>query len=173
MKSKKAQGSIEMSFGMIFSIILIIFFVAIAIVVIRYFLNVQACAKIGIFLDGFQTDVDKTWNSQSNSFSFKSTLPSGIEYVCFGDLEKPIKGEFEGEISMNIGVFKGQKANLFFYPREKSCKIQYKTIAHLDTQEMIKNNNPYCIKVDSGSINFRIQKGFNQKLVTILEEASD
>ncbi len=169
-KLKKAQGAIEMSFGTIFSILLIIFFVAIAFIVIRYFLNIQDCAKVGMFLDELQTEIDKTWNSQSNTISFKGSLPTGIEYICFADLSKPLKGEYEGDISMNIGVYKGQKANLFFYPREKSCKIAYKNIAHLDTQDIIKDKNPNCIKTDNSEINFKIKKGFNEKLVTISNE---
>ena len=168
-KGKKAQSAFGMSFGMIFSIILIIFFVVVAFIAIKSFLKSKDCAQIGIFLDDFQTEVDETWNSQKSDFEFKGILPSKMEYVCFADLSQDITatGEMEN-IGEKLGVYEGNIANLFFYPIGSACNMVYHEIDHLDIDKIILDkNNPYCIGIDKGKINIQIEKEFNEKLVRI------
>ena len=61
-KGKKAEV-FGMSFGMIFSIILIAFFIVIAFIGIRYILNWQKQTQIGLFLRDLQEEVNDAWNS--------------------------------------------------------------------------------------------------------------
>jgi len=56
---KRGQQILGMSFGVIFSIILIVFFIVVAGIVINSFLKTGDCAKMGIFLDRFGSDVKK------------------------------------------------------------------------------------------------------------------
>jgi hypothetical protein len=165
-KNKKAEGFLGMGFGMIFSIFLIIIFIIIAIYAIKAFLDFQKCSQIGLFIRDFQDEVNNVFNSQSNGIPFKRNLPSNLQYVCFGNLSKTIKGS-NMEIGEDLAGFSIGNDNMFFYPRENACNLKTKYVSHLNMGEIIKNNNPYCIPVIKGKITIKISKGFNEGLVKI------
>ncbi len=154
-----------MSFGVIFSIILIVAFIVVAYVVIRHFLELKDCTLVANFYEKLQNEVDSVWKSQSADQAFESILPTGIAYVCFADMAKP-------ERSAPAGVYTAFKRNLivrhntFFYPSRKSCGLASKEILHIDLQNITKNKNPYCIASD-GKVAFRLEKGFYDALVGI------
>ena len=81
--NKKAQ--MQISFGMIFSIILIIFFLAFAFFGIRAFLSVQGSGETAKFLNDFQSDAEKVWKSAQSSENEEYTLPDERSFVCFVD----------------------------------------------------------------------------------------
>lgn len=164
--NKKAEGPMGMSFGMIFSIILMVFFVIVAFMVIKQFMHTRDCLKVGMFSDDFQTEIDKVWNSQSNSFIFESQIPSGIEYICFANLSSRFRGENE-EIGNALEIYELNNGNVFLYPSGKSCEMPYFNIKHLDIKKIVQTENPYCIKVDDGKASFIIKKEFNQRLVGV------
>ena len=168
-RNKKAQGGIfGIGFGMIFSIILIVFFVIVAFIAIKAFLDTQRCAQIGLFVTDLQGEVDKTWNSQKSDFEFKSRLPTKIKYVCFADLSKEITSTgVVGDMGRELGVYKGYIANMFLYPTEPTCDMVYHEIDHIDIDKIISLKNPYCITVDDGNINIDIVKNFDDKLVSL------
>jgi hypothetical protein len=168
-KNKKAQGIFGMGFGMIFSIILIVFFVIVAFIAIKSFLDTQKCAQIGIFKEDFQTEITKTWNSQKADFEFKARLPAKVKYACFADLSKPITATGStGNIGRELGVYQGYIANLFLYPTEPTCGMVYHEIDHLDIDKIISlKRNPYCIPVNDGNINIHVIKEFEEQLVSI------
>ncbi|VVB78396.1 Uncharacterised protein [uncultured archaeon] len=166
-QNKKAEGPMGMSFSMIFSIILIIFFVIVAFMAIRYFLKLQACTQIGDFVGEFQTKTTEAWNSQKADYELKKVLPSGIEYVCFADLSDNLRGE-NRRILDELEFFQGGvDANMFFYPKEKACEMPAQKIKHLDMAKLTKSKNPYCIEVVNGKVDIKIQKDFLDELVTI------
>ena len=165
-KSKKGQETLGISFGVIFSIILIIFFIVIAFIVIKSFLRTQDCAQIGIFIDKFEADVKRTWNSQFDTHTFKGNLPGSIDYVCFANLTRDVRGEYE-QIGFDIGLFEGKEANTFFYPIGKTCEIPYKNIPHLDIEKIAGLKNPNCIPVQSGRIDIVLRKDLNDRFVDI------
>ncbi len=164
MKNKRGQGIFGISFGTIFSVILIVFFIVISFIVIKSFLNTQKCAKIGIFIDGFRNDVRDAWNSQSSSFESSGNLPSNLDYVCFANLSENFNGD-NFDIENEIGIYQGQNANLFFYPNKNTCNMPYHNIEHLDIGKITGLKNPYCIAVDDGKVVIQIEKGFNDNLV--------
>jgi len=164
MKNKRGQGIFGISFGMIFSVILIVFFIVIAFIVINSFLKTQKCARIGIFVDDFKNDVKDAWNSQSSSFESSGVVPTSLDYVCFANLSANFKGEYM-EIGDEIGIYQGQNANLFLSPGKNTCNMPYHNIEHLDIGKITALNNPYCIEVDDGKIVIQLEKGFNDNLV--------
>ena len=166
MVNKKAQHIMGMSFGTIFSILLIIVFVVFAFIVIRSFLNTSDCAKIGIFVDDFQSEVDKTWNSQKSNFEFKGRLPSGLDYVCFANFSNSLNGQYD-DIGQELGDYYQEGTNLFLYPREESCEMAYHTINHLNMEKISESQNPYCIEIKNGNIDIMIEKDFNEALVSL------
>ena len=164
MENKRGQGIFGISFGTIFSVILIVFFIVIAFIVIKSFLNTQKCARIGIFVDNFESEIKDAWNSQSSSFESSGNLPSSLDYVCFANLSADFKGEYLN-IGDEIGIYQGQKANLFLYPRKNTCNMPYHNIEHLDIGKITALKNPYCIAINNGKVVIQIEKGFNDALV--------
>ncbi len=172
--NKKAQGSVfGMSFGVIFSIIIIVFILVVAGIAINHFLKLRKCAQVGMFIDDLQKDIDKAWNSQKSNFPFPNNpnlvvLPSNLEYVCFANFSNSVKGgSLEREIYDDISIYKYTNANLFFYPREKACNMPYIHIKHIDIEKITELRNPYCVKVKKGKIVIKIEKGFNEALVSL------
>ena len=168
MRNDKRGDVIGLSFSMIFSIILIVIFIVIAFIGINAFLKTKDCAKIGIFIDDLRGRVDNAWNSQQDDSEFKGSIPSNLEYVCLFDLEKNPVG-INRKIGNELNVYEGTGSNLFLYPPEKACSTPRHSISHLDIEKITKSQNPYCIKIERGSIKFRIKKDFNDKLVSISE----
>ena len=166
MKKSKKRAILGLSFGVIFSILLIIFFVMIAFIAINAFLNTRDCAKLGIFLSNFQSDVDKAWNAQRDEFDFKGDLPRNLDFVCFYNFNKDPRGAFD-YIGHDIGVFEGTDDNFYFYPTENACSIPRHNIKHMDIEGMTRNQNPFCVKIDRGLLRLKVIKDFNDRFVTI------
>ena len=77
------RGEIYISFGMIFSVILIIAIIGVSFYAINYFLNLGKCAEISLFYQGFQNEIDEAWSSEIVKTTFVGKLPVEIESVCF------------------------------------------------------------------------------------------
>jgi hypothetical protein len=168
MKSKHAQEFLGMSFSVIFSIFLIIFFIVVAFIAIKAFLSSQQCAKIGIFTKDLQYEIDKAWNSQVSDYEFKRSLPSNLQYVCFANLSKPMQNTgIESDIGEEIRIYEESGDNMFLYPLEKACELPNNKVKHLNIEEMTKTKNPYCIKTSRGQIVLKIEKGFSDILVSV------
>ena len=164
-RGKNAQSVFGMSFGVIFSIILIVFILVVGFIVIRSIIKNMDCAKIGLFKDDFKAEINSAWNSAGNEYTFTRNIPTSLEYVCFADLSQKQKGEFKQaweEIS-----FYGGDYNLFFYPAEKSCDMASNKIAHLNMEKITENKNPYCIPVKNGKVEIGIEMKSDERLVRV------
>lgn len=148
MKTKRGQV-LGMPFSMMFSIILIIFFIIAAFVAIKIFWNPNACAlsdraQEGMFKQDLQDSVNEAWNSGGADMPFKINLPGKIEYLCFINSESPGKGDFSGDYEQVL-TFGSDNTHLF--PGGKACEgfASFQT-EHINITEITKENNPYCIK---------------------------
>jgi hypothetical protein len=142
---KNKKGDINLSFGMIFSIILIAVFIFAAIYGINFFLNYGKCTQVGRFYDDFQRQVSTVFLSQfTENKNFDVLLPSSIKMICFANLSENQRGDFIEEYN-SISDYYLDDANLFLIPGESACSIPYKNIKRLNIQEIIKDHNPYCI----------------------------
>ena len=161
--NKKAQ--MQISFGMIFSIILIIFFLAFAFFGIRAFLGVQGSGETAKFLNDFQSDAEKVWKSAQSSENEEYTLPDERSFVCFVDFSSSARGAKNG-IYNELKRAYYEKENIVFYPLEfegtESAEIKY-----IDLTAITENENPFCIENINGKIKLRLTKGFGDNLVTI------
>lgn len=155
-----------MSFSMIFAIILMVFFVAVAVMVISSIIKTQNCVKVSMFVDDFKTKINDAWNSQRKSFDYNGILPSNLEMVCFVNISEPFIGPNK-DVAKEYVYFKYDDPNMIFYPKGKACTIPYHKILHLDISDLIKKENPYCFNVNDGSVVIKIDKGFTQKFVKI------
>ena len=127
----------KLSFGMIFSIFLIIIFLAFAFYVIPKFLDLQKNITTKKFIEDFQNDVDKMWKSTQGSQEVEYSLPTKIEEICFRNSE------------------------LYFKPIGVGGDSDYKEMEHLNVADN------FCIKSSDGKIKMTIKKDFDEVLVKI------
>ena len=161
------RGQIKLSFGMIFSIILIILFLSFGFWGIKKFMGLSDVAKIVQFKDGLQDDVDKLWRASQGAQNVEYYLPKDIEYICFIDY---ISGESGGRYSQIYREMRNtfmEYENLFLYPLGSSEGLDSTQIKHVDLSATISNENPFCIENQGGKIKLRIEKDFGDESVTI------
>lgn len=155
----------QISFGMIFSIILIIFFLAFAFFGIRTFLGIQDSGKTAKFLNDLQSDVEKVWKSSQASQVKEYSLPGERSYVCFADFDAPARGSRASFYDELKRAHYGRE-NMVFYPVEfegtESAEIKY-----IDLDTITENENPFCIENVDGKVRLRLTKNFSDSLVTI------
>lgn len=138
---KKAQ--LNLSFGMIFSIILIIVFIAFGFYAITKFIDLQNSVQIESFLRDFQQDVDRMWKSSQGSQEIKYPLPNKISAICFKD------NEFQ---------------NLEFASKRL---INGDLIENIDIKKITQEENPYCIQTSKGKISLTLVKDYGETLVRV------
>jgi hypothetical protein len=141
---KNNKGQLDISFGMVFSIILIIIFLAFGVYAIIKFLDFQQTIQIDTFLNNFQNDVNTMWKSSQGSQIVTYTLPTKIKSVCFST-------ERESE-------------NLKFISAQI---ISGKNINNIDIANITKDENPFCIENVKGKVSMTIVKNFGETLVSV------
>jgi len=143
MKKRGGGGQLEISFGMIFSIILIIIFLAFGFYAITKFIGLQNSIQIENFLRDFQNDVDGMWKSNQGSQNLVYSLPNQIISVCFKN------DEFQNLQFTSSGIIKG------------------KMIEHIDIAKTTKDESPLCIQKIKGKISLTIVKEYGETLVSV------
>lgn len=158
------RGQVQMSFGMIFSIIVIIAIVAIASYVIINFLRLGKCTEIGLFYDELKREVNKAWQSTIYRDVFnKGKLPSGIEYVCFGELNKGYGGREYKEQFDFLSRYMRQDKNVFVYPTQNACdsNLAFLKLEHIEIMEF------FCVPVVDGKVSIKMEKDEFDALVKL------
>ncbi len=133
----------KLSFGMIFSIFLMIIFIAAAFYGIKAFIKLQQTAQIEKFASDLQSDIKKAYNGGPTLAEESYVLPKKINSICFRDNELK---------------------NLMFI---SSNPIASKNLEYLNIFEIISSEEPYCIDNIDGRVNLIIKKEYPQNLVTI------
>ncbi|MCR4327140.1 MAG: hypothetical protein NUV46_00995 [Nanoarchaeota archaeon] len=134
------KGEIKLSFGMIFSIILIIVFLGFAFFAIQKFLGLQKEVTTQKFYESLQSDVNSVWSSTEASTRVEYIVPGDIKQVCF-----------KGSSSENV---------YFYTDRPKPGKH----IEHLDLPE-----DSFCFPVSKGKAKFTLEKNYGENLVRVKE----
>jgi len=165
----KKRAQLELSFGMIFSILLIIIFFIFAFWAIKKFLSFGDFTEVARFKDSLQENVDKIWRGQQGEWNPPSgyILPKKIKYVCFIDFSVESRGtnkEFYEKLQqLNFG---GDE-NMVFYPVGSAEGLDSTKINHIDLEKISENENPYCIQNVDGKIKLTISKNYGETLVKI------
>ena len=141
--SKSKHSAMELSFGMIFSIILIIAFLVFAFWGIKVFIGTQKIAQVGIFINDFKDDVDRVWRSPQSSEKRTYSLPSKVEKVCFS-----------------------KNSELYFEPLGSGGDFDYTEVEHLNI-EVMASKGDLCIANIDGKVLFTLKKDFDEALVTV------
>lgn len=146
-KITQKRADINLSFGVIFSIILIIVFLFAAIYAINFFLDYGKCTQIGDFYSDLQKQVNDAFYSQSvENKKVEISLPSSTSMICFANLSAEITNP--GQEYEDIKDYHLEDANLFLFPQEDSCNMPYKNIERINISEITKLKNPYCVYAD-------------------------
>ncbi|MEK6945886.1 MAG: hypothetical protein AABW63_03770 [Nanoarchaeota archaeon] len=138
----KNKGAMELSFGMIFSIILIIAFVVFAFWGIKKFIDLQKTAQVGVFIDDFKNDVDRVWKSSQSSEKKTYSLPSKIEKVCFSE-----------------------NSEIYFEPPGSGGNFDYMGVEHINVQQPSSGN--FCVSNIKGKVYLTLKKSFDENLVNV------
>lgn len=172
MKNKRAE-IFGMSFSMIFSIILIVFFIIVAFVGFKYFFKWQKCNELTMFVNDFEFRIEEVWKSDLGaSINFSSTLPSEIEYVCIMNLKnQTISATNKEQDLFNImksSLYgKSINDNLYFYSPDSPLCVKSKNskdIKYINLQQ----KNPICIKVINKKFFVKIEKDNQTPLINII-----
>jgi len=163
------QGQMKLSFGMIFSIILIAIFLAFAVYAIMKLLDTQESITVGKFIQDLQEDVDKVWAGSGSSQEFERKLPSEITYVCFVDYSEgaSARGPMQNLYSRLRRVYTGDE-NLFFHPIGASG-IDSTQIQHIDLSSITSSENPFCILNEDQKVKMTLIRDYSEELVRIEE----
>jgi len=156
----------KLSFGMIFSIILIIIFIAFAFYAISKFLDIGNTAQVARFTNSLQTDIDKVWRGSQASQEQEYFLPSKIEFICFIDYNSNKRGTKDliyNELEQTYYEYE----NLFFYPLGSAQGLNAKEVKHIDIEKTTEEDNPLCIEKIKGKVKMRLEKDFGEALVSI------
>ena len=164
----RKKGDMNISFGMIFSIIMIIIFVTFAFYAIQKFLGFSNSAQAGQFTSSLQLDVDRIWRGSQATENKDYNLPTKVKYICFADYSPTAnkKGENEDFYDELNQAFFGDE-NLFFYPPGSGEGFDSVKIKHIDLEKITENENPLCFPNVKGKISLTIKKDFNEALVSI------
>ncbi len=134
---KQKRGQLKISFGMIFSVILVILFLAFAFLAVQKFLNFQKDVTAKKFYEGLKNDVKKVWTSTQSSEKVVYLIPRGTKQVCFKN--EPYKNVYLYEEHPKPGEF----------------------IKHL------KIENNFCISVLDGKVTFILEKNYGDSFVRV------
>src|SRR3989344_5028963 len=129
----RKNGEMQISFGMIFSIIMIIIFITFAFYAMQKFLGIQNAAQAGKFANDLQNDIDKMWKSSQGSQEQEYFLSSKVKYICFAsykdeDESRGSRADFFDEL--NQAFF--EEENLFLYPVGSGEGFDSVALEHLD-----------------------------------------
>jgi len=157
------RGQVQLSFGMIFSIIVIIATVAVAFYAISYFLNLSRCTQTGNFYGSLQNEIDKAWAGEITQKIFTEKLPSGIKNVCFGNISQNYDAGLYAKIHDELESVAVAKNNIYLYPVWNACDGEFasKKLEHVKIDEF------FCVSVKNNKASVKLTKGSGEALVTL------
>jgi len=168
MERRDKLGQMKLSFGMIFSIILIIIFLGFTFFAIKTLLGMNDAVAVGKFYDSLQTDTDRAWQASQGSQEETYKLPSKIKKVCFADYINSDVGSGE-----NIDLYKELRLahhineNVIFFPLGSGGGMNSMYIEHIDIIKMTQDNNPICFDNLKGKVTLNIEKEYGSELAII------
>lgn len=158
----------KLSFGMIFSIILIVIFIAVAFYAIKFFLGLQDTIKTGKFVDDLQKDINKMWKATQGSQDTEYYLPSKVEQICFVDYSSQSRGRNSDLYGKLKQVYNGDE-NLFFYPLYSAEDFESVNIKHINLEKITEQDNPFCVKSEDGKVKLTVEKNYDEATVVIVK----
>lgn len=149
----------KISFGMIFSLIIIIAIITTAFFVIRLVLKNQRCMEINLVIEDLKENIDQAWKSEKVSYDKEFSVPTQIKKICFINLNSRdgIPEEVYLEIREN-----SESDNLFLFPANSACERHATSLNHIEFDN-------FCID-NTGKISLRFEKSLDEDFVRIKNE---
>ena len=144
LKDKDKKGDLNLSFGMIFSLILIVVFIAFAFWAITKFLAFQKYTQIVEFKESIQEDIDNLWQSTQGMRPQTYSLPGNVDEVCIAD-----------------------DSLIFFEPLGAGEDIVPFELKHIDLEKTLNGESEICFAMERGKLELVMIKDFGEALVTI------
>jgi len=166
MKRVDKRGQMKLSFGMIFSIILIIIFLVFTFYAIKTLLGMNENVTIGKFYDSLQDDVSKVWQASQGSQVEIYSLPGKIKKVCFVDYGNPGIGADSNEYD-ELSLEASSSKNIVFLPLGSGNSMSSGKINHIDLEQMTMQNNPLCFENKDGKVTINLEKTYGEQLVRL------
>ena len=138
------KGQLEISFGMIFSTILVVIFLAAGFYAIQKFLDLQSDIQLKKLTEDLQKDVDSMWKSTQGSKSVEYVTPRKLTSVCF--------------------VNDPEKNTELIFKRGRELK----NINHIDLENtLVGRERSICAEPVDGKLTLVLEKKYGEPLVTI------
>jgi hypothetical protein len=147
------RAQMQISFSLIFSIILIIVFIAFAFFGIKKFLEIQNSLKSETLMDELQKDIDDLWKSSSGLQKISYNVPKGTEAFC---LEPQIPDS--------------EDDNAYFIPSEYGGRV----LEHIDWVKTIEGTSGrLCFEPRYGKITLTLEKDYDGENQVIIKNVPD
>jgi hypothetical protein len=157
------KGQIQLTFGMVFTVIVIAVTLAVAGYVIMNFLTFKDCSQTLSFYDELQKQVDQAYESEGTQKTAEFILPSAVTKVCLGSFDQTLEGQ-DSKIRDELKNRFAAGQNVFLYPELTKCSIKYRSYK----LEHIKTNTFFCINAKAGKFSIQIsKKDLFEPLVTL------
>ncbi len=157
---KRAQ--LQLSFGVIFSIIIIVATLAVAGYIIVKFLNTDSNVQCKLFVQDLQTKINSAWASDgASSYVFTEDVPSGVQQVCLGYLNASASSQADQSVQTGLHNYAPLRNNFFFYPRSSCGGSFYNVLQHTDI------NGFFCFPTQNGKASITVSKGSFDALVKL------
>jgi hypothetical protein len=161
------KGQTELSFGMIFSIIMIVGILSFGGYIIWKFTSFNECTESANLIRTFQEDINRIYYGSGGSYTPASgySLSAGKKMICLIDTESTARGENE-DLYDTIKAEARKNFNLLFDPFTGTECGEYK-ITHIDLQKSTAENNPLCFENKNGRVKITMIKNYGENLVTL------
>ena len=167
LKKRDRKGQIQISFGMIVSIIITIVTLVVVGYVITKFVGFKNCADTGLFYNELQGDVSAAWRGGITQEVYSYKVSGNAESICFGNLTLPVASNSRTQYDALKQRYRNvrQDRNVFIYPPGKACsgnlayfKLNYTTMSEF-----------FCSPVVDGKVNVKVRKESTDNLVNIIK----
>ncbi len=155
MMNRGKRGQVQLSFGMIFSIIIIIATLAVAGYIIVKFLNIGTEVSCGLYFNDLQEEIDRAYFAQGEIQDvFNEKIPDGINSVCFGNSSQQLIDRNDEEKFDEFQFYSKPGNNMFFWPRSVCNNREFSY-----SLEHINADGFFCISVSNEKAGIKISKG--------------
>lgn len=162
----------QVSFGMIFSIVIIVVTILVAGYVIMKFLETRDDAACKLFYQKLQDRVDSAWKGEGTSIELNNepliNLPGKVKKVCFGNSTQNAVDSADREILEELKYYGDKGDNLIFSPNDAcgSTTFSY-SLEHVVTEGF------FCSDVKKGKIELVIKKDKKEVLVSLCPDTEN
>jgi hypothetical protein len=174
LKAKRGQ-IMGLSFQMIFSIILIIAFIYVAMIGINAFIDNMKAVKTVNFVVDFRAKLEEAIGAAEFSQPQTYELPSSVTKLCFingSAFTKPLTAE-GGNLSKNPAISSLKPGNYVIFYDPAKQKYLDKPYAMVDCERSCldisksSSQNPFCIDVNKGIVKIIITRTIGKPYVVI------